>query len=184
MKLSLVRARAACSRALLAWRSGSSAWTKPALRVMLAAAALFALAAIGKCATSGAVQAATAVATVEPALSAALAASETASVASAPSPSASAPAPAAPEPSAAARHGPASPDDPVVLNQASPEDLQRLPGIGPKRATAIVALRTKLGRFRQIEDLLRVRGIGRATLKRLKPLVRLDAPPAPDGGSS
>jgi competence protein ComEA len=179
MKLSLVRARAACSRALLAWRSASSAWTKPALRVILAAAALLALAAIGKCAASDTVHAATALATVEPAMSAALSASE---MASAPAPSA--PVPAPPEPSAAARHGPASSDDPVVLNQATPEDLQRLPGIGPKRAMAIVALRSKLGRFRQVEDLLRVRGIGRATLKRLKPLVRLDPPPPPDGGSS
>jgi competence protein ComEA len=39
---------------------------------------------------------------------------------------------------------------------------------------AIVELRTKLGRFRQLEDLLRVKGIGRATLKKLRPLVKLE----------
>jgi competence protein ComEA len=45
-------------------------------------------------------------------------------------------------------------------------------------------LRAHLGRFRAIEDLLKVKGIGRATLKRLRPLVRLDPPPAPDAGAA
>ncbi|HEX7666966.1 MAG TPA: ComEA family DNA-binding protein [Polyangiaceae bacterium] len=83
------------------------------------------------------------------------------------------PAPApAPAPTEHARR--ATPDDPVTLNAASLDDLRRLPGIGPKRAQAILDLRTKLGRFHQIEDLLRVKGIGRATLKKLRPLVRLE----------
>ena len=69
----------------------------------------------------------------------------------------------------AARQGAASPDDPVILNTAAADDLRRLPGIGQKRADAILALRARLGRFRAIEDLLKVKGIGRATLKRLRP---------------
>lgn len=73
----------------------------------------------------------------------------------------------------------ATAEDPVVLNQATVEDLRRLPRIGPKKAEAILALRQKLGRFRQVEDLLRVKGIGRATLKKLRPLLRVDPPPAP-----
>jgi len=82
--------------------------------------------------------------------------------------------------------GAASADDPVVLNTAAADDLRRLPGIGPKRADAILALRARLGRFHAIEDLLKVKGIGRATLKRLRPLVRLDGPasPTPDAGTS
>lgn len=75
----------------------------------------------------------------------------------------------------------ASPDDPVFLNTASDIELRRLPGVGAKRADAILGLRARLGRFRALEDLLKVKGIGRATLKRLRPLVRLD-PPASDGG--
>jgi hypothetical protein len=47
----------------------------------------------------------------------------------------------------------------------------------------ILALRAQLGRFRAVEDLLKVKGIGRATLKRLRPLVRLDAPPSPTGAA-
>lgn len=68
----------------------------------------------------------------------------------------------------------ASPSDPVDVNAADEGDLRRLPGVGAKRAEAILALRRKLGRFRKIEDLLRVKGIGRATLRRWRPLVRLE----------
>lgn len=69
----------------------------------------------------------------------------------------------------------ATPDDPVDLNTARIEDLRRLPGVGAKRAEAILALRARLpgGRFRQIEDLLKVKGVGRAMIKRLHPLVRI-----------
>lgn len=174
MKLALVRARVAALY--------ESRWCKPALRVLLAAAALVALAAIGRFFATPPVQAAPATVAVAPAPSAALA---TASAGEGAPPASSSPATPAPETSAASvHHGPASPEDPVVLNHATESDLQRLPGIGAKRASAIIALRTKLGRFRQIEDLLRVRGIGRRTLMRLRPLVRLDPLPQPDGGAS
>lgn len=68
------------------------------------------------------------------------------------------------------------PDDapPTVdLNRATAEELERLPGIGPALARRIVALRAEVGRFRQIDDLLRVRGIGPATLERLRDHARL-----------
>jgi competence protein ComEA len=76
----------------------------------------------------------------------------------------------------------ATSEDPVMLNSAGVDDLRRLPGIGEKRAVAIVALRDRLGRFRAVEDLMKVRGIGRATLRRLRPLIRIDAPRAADAG--
>ncbi len=78
----------------------------------------------------------------------------------------------------------ATPDDPVYLNRATLSDLRRLPGMGPKRAQAVLALRERLGGFHQIEDLLKVKGIGRSSLKKLRPLVRLDGaaqPPAVPG---
>jgi competence protein ComEA len=59
-----------------------------------------------------------------------------------------------------------------------------LPGIGQKRAEAILALRARLGRFHAIEDLMKVKGIGRAMLRRLRPLVRLDGPAQTDAGPS
>jgi competence protein ComEA len=67
-------------------------------------------------------------------------------------------------------------DGRVILNLASEEELTRLPGIGPSRARAIVALRQRLAKFRAVEDLLRVKGIGRKTLRRIKPSVVLDRP--------
>jgi competence protein ComEA len=77
-------------------------------------------------------------------------------------------------------------DGKVILNAASAEDLTRLPGVGRRRAEAIVELRTRLKRFRRVQDLLRVKGIGPRSLKRLMPHLVLDPPaPAPaaaDGG--
>ncbi|MFC1641811.1 ComEA family DNA-binding protein [Myxococcota bacterium] len=67
-------------------------------------------------------------------------------------------------------------DGKVILNRAAASDLTRLPGIGPKRAEAILALRARLGRFSRTTDLLRVRGIGAKRLRRISPLVIVDIP--------
>lgn len=68
-------------------------------------------------------------------------------------------------------------DGKVVLNVASPAELTKLPGVGAKRAEAIVALRTRLKRFKHPTDLLRVKGIGPRGLKRMLPHLVLDPPP-------
>lgn len=63
----------------------------------------------------------------------------------------------------------------VELNQANEQDLDALPGIGPAKARAILELRASLGgRFRSLEDLLDVKGIGPATLERMRPRLRLE----------
>ena len=59
------------------------------------------------------------------------------------------------------------------VNRAGPEALQELPGIGPALAARIIAHRDSAGPFRTVEDLLDVRGIGPATLERLRARVRL-----------
>jgi competence protein ComEA len=88
---------------------------------------------------------------------------------SAPAPSSSAPTPDAGSSLTA--------DGKVILNRAGPDDLTRLPGVGRKRAEAIVALRQKLGgRFKRLTDLLRVKGIGTKGLKKMEPHLVLDAP--------
>jgi competence protein ComEA len=71
------------------------------------------------------------------------------------------------------------PDGRVVLNLATEDDLVKLHGIGPGRARAILALRTRLGKFRSVSDLLKVKGFGRKTLARLAPKLLVDAPPGP-----
>jgi competence ComEA-like helix-hairpin-helix protein len=63
--------------------------------------------------------------------------------------------------------------EPLDLNTASGGELQRLPGIGPALAGRILEYRSKAGRFKYIDELLEVRGIGPVILKRLKPLVRV-----------
>lgn len=68
---------------------------------------------------------------------------------------------------------PAAPEARVDLNAAGPEELDRLPGIGPVLAGRIVEYRTRHGRFTRIEDLLAVRGIGPRLLERLRSRVRL-----------
>ncbi len=73
-------------------------------------------------------------------------------------------------------------DGKVVLNQASAEELTRLPGVGVKRAAAIVALRDRIGRFKRSSDLLRVRGIGPKSLQKMKPHFVLDSPDPKEKG--
>jgi competence protein ComEA len=78
---------------------------------------------------------------------------------------------------------------PVVdLNQAGIDELCTLPGIGRKKAEAIVALRDRRPLTR-VTQLLQVKGIGHKTLQKLKPrvVIGLDRepaksppPPAPD----
>ena len=63
-------------------------------------------------------------------------------------------------------------------NAASRAEWDRLPGIGPVTAIAIVEHRISHGPFRGPEDLLEVRGIGPGTLEKLRPL--LDWGPAAD----
>jgi competence ComEA-like helix-hairpin-helix protein len=91
------------------------------------------------------------------------------------SPGASAPPPAAGEPPAEQKPSGMTADGKVVLNLASADELTRLPGVGMKRALAIVALRTKLKRFKHPSDLLRVKGIGPRGLQRMLPHLVLDA---------
>lgn len=63
------------------------------------------------------------------------------------------------------------------LNTASVEALERLPGIGPRTAQAIVDYRLKHGPFRRLEDLLAIPGIGPATLERIRPWVTIHPEP-------
>lgn len=60
------------------------------------------------------------------------------------------------------------PRGPVDVNTADTEALQTLPGIGPALAERIIAYRTEHGPFRRVEDLLEVKGIGEATLEKLR----------------
>lgn len=64
----------------------------------------------------------------------------------------------------------------VNINTASAEQLQALPGIGQSRAEAIVAMREQRGAFQRVEQIMQVRGVGRATFRRLRPMLTVDGP--------
>ncbi len=61
----------------------------------------------------------------------------------------------------------------IDINHASSRMLQSIPGIGPAYAARIVAEREKRKGFRDIRDLLKVRGIGKKMLKRVAPYVKV-----------
>ena len=64
------------------------------------------------------------------------------------------------------------PDAPhVSLNEASREELESLPGLGPALAARIVEHRERYGRFRRAEHLLLVRGISERRFLQLRPHV-------------
>lgn len=64
----------------------------------------------------------------------------------------------------------AEPTERIDVNQATAGQLQRLPGIGPTLAQRMIEARARQ-RFRSLDDLRRVRGIGTKTLERLRPHV-------------
>ena len=59
----------------------------------------------------------------------------------------------------------------IDLNEADLYDLQRLPGIGEKRARDILAYRQENGPFESVEDLTLVNGIGDGIMEELRDFV-------------
>lgn len=61
----------------------------------------------------------------------------------------------------------------VNINSASETELVALPSIGPSKAKAITEYRQQQGGFKSIDDLQKVKGIGPATLEKLRAHVTL-----------
>jgi competence ComEA-like helix-hairpin-helix protein len=70
---------------------------------------------------------------------------------------------------AARRSAPLAPNEKLDPNRDCEEELDRLPGIGPALAQALVRNREEEGGYAGKEDLLRVPGIGPAKLERMIP---------------
>jgi competence protein ComEA len=62
---------------------------------------------------------------------------------------------------------------PIALNRASAKELESLDGIGPVLAARIVAYRKVNGPFLNVEDLLKVSGIGTAKFGQFKEKLRV-----------
>jgi len=61
----------------------------------------------------------------------------------------------------------------IDINQATAEELEKLPGIGPKIAKNIIEYREKNGPFKSIEELLKVKGVGPKKLEQLKKYLKI-----------
>ena len=61
----------------------------------------------------------------------------------------------------------------IDLNTAGKEDLEKLPGVGPKTAQLIIDYREKNGTYKRAEDLLLIKGIGPAKYDAVKNLVTI-----------
>ena len=59
----------------------------------------------------------------------------------------------------------------VNLNRAGVGELQTLPGVGPVLAQRMVEWRKAHGRYRTVDDLQAVKGIGKKRLEQLRHLV-------------
>lgn len=64
--------------------------------------------------------------------------------------------------------------DAININEATLEQLDALPGIGPAIAERIIQYRTENGQFGIVEDLMNVKGIGPATFEKLRDKIRVD----------
>jgi competence protein ComEA len=62
---------------------------------------------------------------------------------------------------------------PIDINEATVEQLDELPGVGPSTASAIVDHRESSGPYASVDDLLDVRGIGPAKLDAIRDLIRV-----------
>lgn len=74
----------------------------------------------------------------------------------------------------ARRETPLGPGERIDPNRAPADELDRIPGVGPALARAIVEERSRGGPFQRFEDLDRVRGVGPASLARLIPYLEVN----------
>ncbi|MFD2369753.1 helix-hairpin-helix domain-containing protein [Brevibacillus sp. GCM10020057] len=72
-----------------------------------------------------------------------------------------------------ARSSSSFPEQPVLLNTATLEQLMTLPGIGEARARAILQYREEKGGFRSPEELQNIEGIGEKLYARIKERIRV-----------
>jgi competence ComEA-like helix-hairpin-helix protein len=55
----------------------------------------------------------------------------------------------------------------VDLNSATADELQQVPGIGPRTAKATVNFRQKSGPFQKSDDLLAIKGLSKGRLEKM-----------------
>jgi|SRR5208337_2418038 len=66
---------------------------------------------------------------------------------------------------------------PVNLNTATSAELQQVPGIGPATAEKILQARKSYGRFKSVNDLQAIRGIGPKKLDKMRKYLTVGGAP-------
>jgi competence protein ComEA len=66
-----------------------------------------------------------------------------------------------------------APGQRLNINTASAAELDKLPGIGPAKAQAIVDYRTQNGNFKSIEDIEKVKGIKGGVFSKIKDYIKV-----------
>ena len=61
----------------------------------------------------------------------------------------------------------------ININTATQEELETLPGIGPSIATKIINYRKENGKFKKIEDIKNVNGIGESKFNKIKEFIKI-----------
>jgi competence protein ComEA len=61
----------------------------------------------------------------------------------------------------------------VDLNTATLAQLVSLPGVGKKKAAAIIEYRIKNGNFQSVNDLINVKGVGKKMLRKLEGQIKI-----------
>ncbi len=64
---------------------------------------------------------------------------------------------------------------PIDINRATIEDFMLIPGVGEKTAQSIVWFREKNEGITNLQDLIKIRGIGEKKLNRILPYVSIDS---------
>lgn len=64
-----------------------------------------------------------------------------------------------------------APSGKINLNSASAEQLTAVPGIGDKLAARIVEYRQKNGSFKNVQELMNVKGVGEKSFGKLEPFL-------------
>lgn len=62
-------------------------------------------------------------------------------------------------------------DIPIDINRANVKDLMLLPGVGEKTAWRIILERNKMGGFKKIEDIMKVKGIKEKKFQKIRKYV-------------
>jgi len=65
---------------------------------------------------------------------------------------------------------------PVNVNTATATELQQVPGIGPATAEKILQARKSYGRFKNVNDLEAIRGIGAKRLEKMRKYLTVGTP--------